>query len=262
MNRIFTASLLLALVCAPAFARRRQQPAAPRLIDSFGEINWSDLIARLDNFTVELRNEPGSKGVVVFYSAKQKFPAWPRRRADASLDYLVNTRGLDASRLSILNGGLREETTFELWVVPPGAELPLKPFDVSLLMTGERTPLPLDRFFVIERGGRLETEYGGESNPTSVGLFTYFAEVLKQAPSLRGCVIGYASRRGPLAAGRRIAALAKLTMAKSHAVDVSRVVALGGGRRDYKTIELWLVPPGAELPGPTPTVRAPRRRRR
>ena len=59
-----------------------------------------------------------------------------------------------------------------------------------------------------------------------------------------------------------IAALAKITIAKSHAVDIRRVVALGGGRRDYKMIELWLVPPGAALPKPTPTVRASRRRRR
>jgi hypothetical protein len=258
--RIFNATLLLALLCAPAFPR--QQPAAARLIDSFGEIQWSDLIARLDNFAIDLQNEPGSKGVVVFYGAKHRFPAWPRRRADSALDYLVNTRGLDAARLSILNGGLRDETAFELWFVPQGAGLTVKPFDVSLLMSGEKTALPFDRFVVIERGDHPVAEYYfATPYVDDAGIYAYFAEALRRDPGLRGCVIGYTWRRGSLAASRRIASRAKLTIAKSHAVDLSRVVALGGGRRDYKTVELWLVPPGAELPRPTPPARAPRRRR-
>lgn len=262
MNGILTAALLLTLLCAPIFSRQQPTAAGRRLIDSFGEVQVSDLMARLDNFAIELMNEPASRGVVVAYGAKHKFPGWPLRRAEVSVDYLVHTRGLDASRLSILNGGLRDETTFELWVVPPGAELTVKPFDVSLLMSGEKSPLLLDRFTVIERGDRIESEYNGDSYPTDVGLYNYFADALRRDPSLRGCVIGYTARRGSLAAARRIASRAKLTIAKAHAVDLSRLFAFGGGRREYKMIELWLVPPGAELPKPTPDARRSRRRRR
>jgi hypothetical protein len=259
MNRIFNAALLLSLLCATAPAR--QQPTA-RMIDEFGGVAFSDMLARLDNFAIELQNEPGARGVVVAYSAKHKFPGWPLRRAEVSIDYLVNTRGLDAARLSVLNGGLRDDTGFELWVVPAGAELNVKPFDAASLMSGEKTPLPFDRFTVIERGGIIVSEYGGEGYPTAPGPYEYFAEVLRRDPSLRGCVIGYTSRRGGAAAARRIASLAKLTIAKSHAVDVRRVVALGGGRREYKAIELWLVPPGSPLPKPTPDAFRTRRGRR
>jgi hypothetical protein len=261
MSGIFKATLLLlTLLCAPALSR--QQPPTARLIDSFGEIQFSDLMARLDNFAIELQNEPASRGVVVAYGAKHKFPGWPLRRAELSVDYLVNTRGLDAARLSIFNGGLRDETNFELWVVPQGAELSVKPFDVSLLMAGEKTPLLLDWFTVIERGGNIESEYSSDSYPTTVGLYTYFAEALRRDPGLRGCVIGYTSRHGYGAAGRRIAASAKMAIARRHAIEVSRIAALGGGRREYKMLELWLVPPGAQLPKPTPDARRTRRRRR
>ncbi|HEX8190044.1 MAG TPA: hypothetical protein VF586_16935 [Pyrinomonadaceae bacterium] len=252
---------ILFLLTLSAAAQARQQPApAARLVDEFGAIQISDLMARLDNFAIELQNDPEARGHVVAYSAKHKFPGWPLRRAEYALNYLVDSRGLERSRLSVVNGGLRGDTAFELWVVGPGAELPVKTFDVSLLMSGERTAQPFDRFAVAERGDRLEVEiYEATPLPDSAALYRHFAEVLRRDPGLRGCVIGYASRRGSLAAGRRIAARAKMTMAKAYAVDVTRVVALGGGRREDKMLELWLVPPGAALPKPSPAPRGKRR---
>ncbi len=41
--------------------------------------------------------------------------------------------------------------------------------------------------------------------------------------------------------------------ASSHALPHrSRVVVVGGGTRDVDTIELWIVPQGAQPPRPTP----------
>ena len=262
MSRLFTTLLLLGL-CAAAAHAQQQQPTAggARMVDEFGDIQFSDLMARLDNFAIELQAEPASRGVVVAYGARNKFPGWPVRRAHGALSYMVSTRGIDASRLSTVYAGLRDEITFQLWVVPPGAETPAKPLDPALLMSGEKTALPFDRYSVIERGDDPESEYG-DLYPDEPALYEYFVGLLKSDPALRGCVIGYTSRRGSLAAGRRIAARAKLTMAKAYAVDVTRVVALGGGRREYKMLELWIVPPGAALPGPTPAPRPGQRRRR
>src|SRR2546423_15338672 len=92
---------VLAMLCPPTLSRQ-QQPSArgPLLIDSFGEIQISDLMARLDNFAIELQNAPTSKGFIVAYAAKNKFVGWPIRRANLSLNYLVETRGIDAARLS------------------------------------------------------------------------------------------------------------------------------------------------------------------
>ncbi len=264
MKRLILPTLLMTLFCSAAVSQQQQSNEQPaRIIDSFGEIQISDLKARLDYFATELQNTPTSKGYIVTYAAKHKFPGWPIRRANFSLDYLISARGMDAARLSVINGGLRDETTFELWFVNAGAELPVKPFDVSLLMTGEKTPLPFDRFIVIERNEHIKAEYDDYAPyPDAEGLYDYFADVLRRDPGLRGCIIAYTSRRGSRIADRRIAARAKMAIAKAHAIDVSRLVAFGGGRREYKMVELWLVPPGAELPKPTPTVRPKRRKRR
>lgn len=262
MKTALSALLILALSSAALAAPRQTDDGGARKVDFFGNIQLSDLMARLDFFAIELQNNPGARGVVVAYAVKNKFPGWPVRRGHMVVDYLVNTRGLDASRLSVFNGGLRDETFFELWLVPPGAEFPVKPFDASLLMSGEKSPMLFDRVAVVERGDEVVSAYGLEPEPDTAGIYGYFAEVLRRDPSLRGCVIAYTWRRGARSADRRIAARAKMTIAKSHAVDVARVVALGGGRRQYKTVELWLVPPGAPLPRPTPEATRVRRRRR
>lgn len=262
MRRLLAAFLLLLAPAAQTYAQARPEPGGARLIDRFGEIQYSDLMARLDHLGVQLQNEPGSRGLIVAYAAKHKFPGWPLRRAHDALGYLVETRGLDRDRLSVVNGGVRAETTFDLWLVPPGAEPPAEPFDVSLLMAGDRSALLFDRFVVVERGDHIVSLYELEPYPDSADAYTYFAEVLRRDPGLRGYVIGYTSRRGARAADRRIASRAKLTVAKSHAVDVSRLVALGGGRREYKTVELWLVPPGAPPPEPSPEPPPARRGKR
>jgi hypothetical protein len=41
-----------------------------------------------------------------------------------SRDYLVTQRGIDASRIVVVNGGFREEDSVELWIVPSGAAAP------------------------------------------------------------------------------------------------------------------------------------------
>ena len=263
MRRVLATFLLLVLSAA-AGAQQQQQPAdgRARRIDQFGEIQWSDLMARLDNFAIELQNDPDARGLVVAYATRHKFPGWPLRRAHDAVNYLTTSRGIDAARVSAVNGGLSEETVFELWLVPRGAESPVKPYEDGLSMAGEKRPLAFDRFAVVEADDDSVSAYGLEPSPDTASVYEFFAEVLRRDPTLRGCVIGYASRRGSLASARRIAERAKLTMAKAHAIDVTRVVAVGGGRRNYKMIELWLVPHGAALPKPTPTVRPARRKRR
>jgi hypothetical protein len=259
MKKLLLSILLLSLFHAAAPPRQR----AARLFDSFGNIPRSDLMARLDGFAIELQNNPDSKGYIVVYPVTNKFPGATLRRASSSLGYMVHTRGLDASRISVVDGGLRNEVTYELWLVPPGADLPVKPFDPTLMMVGTKTPVLFDSFPIIERGDPEEKLYedSDEFYPDARGLYDIFADLLRRDPSLRGCIIAYARprRRGT---DRQIAARAKLALARSNAVDLSRVVAVGGGLRKEKMVDLWLVPPGAELPKPTPTIRTRHRRRR
>ena len=255
MVRTFAAALCL-VIAAGAAGQAQTPEGGARKVDGFGDIQDSDWLARLDNFAVALQNSPGSKGYVVASYVRHKFPGWPLRRANWAVGYLVETRGIPHDRLSIINGGFADDITYELWLAEAGAELPVKPFDPSLMMSGEKNPLLFDRFFIY--GPKYQYEVNYESYLSLKGRYEPFATVLNSDPGLRGCVIAYTKSRQRSGADRRLAARIKRELTSAHAVGVSRVAALGGGRRAEQTVELWLVPPGSPLPKPTPAKTARR----
>jgi hypothetical protein len=89
--------------------------------DEYGDIKFNDEKARLDNYAIQLQNQPGSQGYILAYGA---CAGEAQARADRAKDYLVNTRGIDAGRLVTVDGGCRSELAVELWVVPTGATPP------------------------------------------------------------------------------------------------------------------------------------------
>jgi PKD domain-containing protein len=97
-------------------------PSAPATkFDEYGNIRFNDEKARLDNYAIQLQNQPGSQGYIVVYGA---CAGEAQARADRAKDYLVNTRGIDAGRLVTIDGGCRSDLAVELWVVPTGATPP------------------------------------------------------------------------------------------------------------------------------------------
>jgi hypothetical protein len=96
----------------------------PRKVDEYGNIRFNDEKARLDNFAIELQNDPTAQGYLVCYGGRTGRTGEAQRRCDRAKDYLVTTRGLDASRVVTVDGGFREDLTVELWVVPSGATPP------------------------------------------------------------------------------------------------------------------------------------------
>jgi hypothetical protein len=89
--------------------------------DSYGNIPWEDEEARLDNFAISLQNELQAKGYIMVYVGKDDLPGITTRLLERPPNYLVNLRGIDAERLTIINGGYREQRAIELWIVPADA---------------------------------------------------------------------------------------------------------------------------------------------
>jgi hypothetical protein len=89
--------------------------------DEYGNIRFNDEKARLDNFAIQLQNEPTSQGYIVAYGACDDEG---QKRADRAKAYLVNTRSIDASRITVINGGCMPELKVELWLCPSGATAP------------------------------------------------------------------------------------------------------------------------------------------
>ena len=99
----------------------RPPPATPVKFDEYGNIKFNDEKARLDNYAIQLQNQPGSQGYIIAYGSCE---GEAQARADRAKDYLVNTRGIDAGRLVTVDGGCRSELKVELWIVPTGATAP------------------------------------------------------------------------------------------------------------------------------------------
>ena len=96
----------------------------PRKFDEYYDIARNDEKARLDNYAIQLQSEPGSQGYIFVYPSRKARANQAEARAKRISDYLVNSRGIDASRFTITMGAAREDWLFELWIVPAGATPP------------------------------------------------------------------------------------------------------------------------------------------
>jgi hypothetical protein len=100
----------------------------PKLIgcrfDEFGDISRNDEKARLDNFAIQLQNDPTSTGYVIVYPGKSGKRGEVQQRASRVVDYLVNSRQLDQRRIVTLVGPAKDELSVQLWVAPQGAPPP------------------------------------------------------------------------------------------------------------------------------------------
>ena len=84
-----------------------------------------DLKARLDNLGVALKNDPTATTYVIAYGGRNSRIGQADFLGDFARNYLMTDRGIDSSRITVINGGFREEDCVEMWVVPSGANPPL-----------------------------------------------------------------------------------------------------------------------------------------
>jgi hypothetical protein len=85
--------------------------------DTFGEIPINDVLARLDNYVIQLHNIPRFKGYVIFYDGRKTSSKKMLRYEQSIKRHLLKNRGLQPDRLVIIDGGYREEATFELFML-------------------------------------------------------------------------------------------------------------------------------------------------
>ena len=135
--------LLFVFLCFFVFASSVFAQQEARKFDEMGDPSCDDAKARLDNFGVQLQQDPTTKGYIIFYGrksyrntvynkrAKRYMTAQilPRRgearaRMTPWIDYLISNRGLGASRVELIDGGYREESAMEFWIAPSGAKPP------------------------------------------------------------------------------------------------------------------------------------------
>lgn len=96
-------------------------PVSPTKFEEYGNIRFNDEKARLDNYAIQLQNQTGSQGYIIAYGTCE---GEGQTRADRAKNYLVNTRGIEAGRITTIDGGCRADLAVELWIVPTGITPP------------------------------------------------------------------------------------------------------------------------------------------
>jgi hypothetical protein len=92
--------------------------------DEYAGITFTDEKARLDNFVIQI-TKGLSRGLVIFYGENAGARRQQRKRAERAKNYLVRTRGLEAQRLLVVDGGYKVQPIIELRLYGLGGMDPL-----------------------------------------------------------------------------------------------------------------------------------------
>ena len=95
-----------------------------REFDTCWTCSYDDQKARLDNLAVELQNDPTTTTYLIAYGGRTSPAGYADRLLARARDYLVAQRGIDGARITLMNGGFREDDCVEVWIVPQGAAPP------------------------------------------------------------------------------------------------------------------------------------------
>jgi len=99
-------------------------PVECKKFDEFPNIARNDEKARLDNYAIELQNDPTSTAYVIVYPGQRGRPGEVQQHTTRIVDYLVNSRGINGTRIITLVGPPRDALLVELWLCPQGAKPP------------------------------------------------------------------------------------------------------------------------------------------
>jgi len=90
--------------------------------DEYGDIRFEDEQARLDNFAIQIANQPGSSGQILMFAGQRTFKKEAAYRLGRAKSYLVDYRGIDSSRIRIVDCGFAKDLMISLMIVPAGAK--------------------------------------------------------------------------------------------------------------------------------------------
>jgi hypothetical protein len=111
-------------VATTSVVPKQPPPVGCKPFDQFQSVAFDDDKARFDNLAIELQNAPDAQAYIIIYAGRRSRAGQADLLGRRTMDYLVNQRGVDSRRFTIINGGYRETDYFEIWICPPGAQPP------------------------------------------------------------------------------------------------------------------------------------------
>ena len=100
----------------------------PFRCDEFAATVPDDAKARFDTCVIQAQNTPDAQIYVIIYPGTDRVSTGRNsydRLSKFTLDYMVKNRGFDPRRIQIVRGSNRARSSYEIWIVPPGANPPV-----------------------------------------------------------------------------------------------------------------------------------------
>lgn len=89
-------------------------------LDKYGDIAWEDEKARLDNFAIELMDDPNSIGYYYIMVGKESCSGEGQARAIRAKDYMTKVRHADWSRIIWRDIGYGDDLMASIWLSQRG----------------------------------------------------------------------------------------------------------------------------------------------
>jgi hypothetical protein len=113
MHLVFLSLLLLTPLLSSAV---RDSP----VFDAYStSISIKQENARLDNYAIQLKNSPSSRGIIIAYSEDEQSAPSVKARARRAVRYLVKTRGIDAAKVVMRYDGVCRPNQLVLYLLYP-----------------------------------------------------------------------------------------------------------------------------------------------
>jgi hypothetical protein len=252
-------------------------------MSEFGKVSEAERRRQLDNFLIELKNNPGASGYILFYQGKDATPSeYSVKGEDIYLSH-IRFKNYDESNIVFVNAFRARQTT-ELWLVPAGGKIPEltetiatleNPKADAFLFHRTRFEVSAEAFMLpaaLEQRDMNREEYARDNIESFYGEDeTSFVEPEKSADAInmesffragqnfvqrfktdtdgRGVVIIYTDDRMYDAKKLEADMRARVTGAASQAaIEPAKFEVVFGGYRKGVEIEMWIVPKNAKDP--------------
>lgn len=152
-NFAITAFILVTTLFSNSLAAQPIDVAKSQLLDEFGRLPHCDLTGRYDLFFAELAQREGTRGYVIIYKGTRDLPAtYDVPIAARLLTNHIGFRRFDSSRITVVEGGFKDQGSTQLWIVPPGIEAPKPENTVAAPTIPYDRPVLFDTASIVDEG--------------------------------------------------------------------------------------------------------------
>lgn len=226
--------------------------------DEFGDIQASDLIARLDNLAIHLQNEPNTRAFLIVYRTRRDLPGLSNRYAHRMRNYMVQARGISPERVITVDGGEASCLTQELWIVSPGGAPQPRPDAYS--NSYKPSAYKFDEHYYAYPRMPDYGNYWQDVSEYPLGYLEAFGLELQKQLRSNGYLIAYKTARDKPNVSRSMLRDERNFLIKEFGIKPVRIKTIDGGYRERRTMELWIAQGRGAVPIITSFRYSPRRR--